>query len=50
MRERFDRLSPREKQEVREKIRELKQGGTVEERKQYRERLREKMQQRDPKD
>ena len=42
----MERLSPEEKQEIREKLREMKQRGTIEERKQ----LREKMQQRNEKD
>jgi hypothetical protein len=50
MRERYDRLSPEEKQEIREKLRDMKQGGNFEERKALREQLREKRQQQNDKD
>jgi hypothetical protein len=42
-RERFERLSPEEKASVREKLRELRDHGTIEEKRQFRERLREKL-------
>ena len=37
-------MPPHEKQELREKVRELKEHGTIEEKRRYREQLREKLQ------
>ena len=46
-REHFDRLSPDEKAHLREKLRDLREHGTIEEKRQFRERLREKRLQRE---